>query len=164
MWNGICRVPNMMANTIAIFSIQVSVTEGESSTNEELTATSLGCASQMAMSWCVCQSMETSQCLGGDTRGWFRGWSGREGTCPVSGVVSVGGFVSFDSSKVLMQGCGQSSQQKTARDQTEKHRRRHTQGNARRRSREAEQRSTEKPATKYSSPCTSTERMEKTRR
>ena len=29
---------------------------------------------------------------------WFRGWGGREGTCPVSGVVRVGGFVSFDSS------------------------------------------------------------------
>ena len=29
---------------------------------------------------------------------WFRGWGGREGTALVSGVVSVGGLVSFDSS------------------------------------------------------------------
>ena len=29
---------------------------------------------------------------------WFRGLGGREGTCPVSGLVSVDGLVSFDSS------------------------------------------------------------------
>ena len=56
--------PSMKAN-YHHFLEQVSVTKGESSTIEKLSAPSLRCASKMAMSWCA---METSQCLGGDTR------------------------------------------------------------------------------------------------
>ena len=52
----------------AIFWIQVSVRNGKNITNEKVSAPSLGC---------VCQPMETSQCLGGDTRAVFSrlGWA-----------------------------------------------------------------------------------------
>ena len=93
---------------------------------------------------------------------WFRDWGGREGTYPVSCLVSVGGFVSFDSSngaQARMKVSQRPYDKQQARDKTDKLRRRLTQRNARR-SREAEQRSTEKPAAKYSLPCTSRERKE----
>ena len=90
---------------IAICWILVSVTKGKSSTNEKLSGPSLGCASQMAMSWCVCQPMRLPSVLVVTRVRWFRGWGGREGNCPVSGVVSVGGLVSFTHRMVLKQGC-----------------------------------------------------------
>ena len=55
----------------------------------------------------------------------FRGWGGREGTCPVSSVVSVGGFVSFDSSngaQARMWVRLRPYDKQHARDRTEKHR------------------------------------------
>ena len=68
--------PSMEAN-YRLFWIQVSVTNGENIANEKVSAPSLGCVGQMTMSWCVCQPMETFQCLGGDTRAVFSrlGWA-----------------------------------------------------------------------------------------
>ena len=68
--------PSMESN-YRLFWIQVSVTNGENIANEKVSAPSLGCVGQMTMSWCVCQPMETFQCLGGDTRAVFSrlGWA-----------------------------------------------------------------------------------------
>ena len=74
---------------IAIFWIQVFVTKRErNTTNEEESASPHECASQ----WRLPSVLVVTRVR------WFRGLGGREGTALVSGVVSVGGFVSFDSS------------------------------------------------------------------
>ena len=98
----------------------------------------------------------------------FRSWGGREGTCPVSGVVSVGGFVSFDSSNGAQERMWAKLSTKDSAPKTNKKletRQRSTEDDTHNATQEeAEQRSTEKPATKYSSPCTSKERKKNEKR